>query len=240
MTIEWARPSSSGCGIALLDARERARADTFVRAEDRRRFIAQHALLRSTVGELTASDPRRLELGSQCPVCGGTDHGRPVLQTDASVRLSASRSGQRVVVAVARGDAPIGIDVEPTITTGSDGIAFDAVAFDAVAFDTVAFDTVAFDTVALTPGERAQVMARPEPERAFARTATWVRKEAVLKRAGIGLTTPPAEFDVVRSGDVLTEVDVGAGYQCALATGAPARVTVVDATARLAGLATRL
>lgn len=209
--------------------RERARADTFVRAEDRHRFIAQHALLRTLVGELTGGDPERLEVGARCPVCGGSGHGRPVLRTDASMRLSASRSGQRVVVAVARGDAPIGVDVEPTITTGSVGV--DAV--DAV-------DAVAFDLVALTPGERARVLARPEAEQSVARTAMWVRKEAVLKRVGVGLTVSPAEFDVAATGDVLTDVDLGAGYCCALATAEPARVTVVDATARLAGLATRL
>ncbi len=203
--------------------RERARADTFVRAEDRHRFIAEHALLRTLVGELTGGDPERLEVGTRCPVCGGSDHGRPVLRTDASMRLSASRSGQRVVVAVARGDAPIGVDVEPTITTGSVGV-----------------DAVAFDLVALTPGERARVLARPEAEQSVARTATWVRKEAVLKRVGVGLTVSPAEFDVAATGDVLTDVDLGAGYCCALATAEPARVTVVDATARLAGLATRL
>ncbi len=223
VTIGWARPSSTGCGIVLLDARERVRADTFVRAGDRHRFIAQHALLRTLVGELTGGDPQRLEIGAQCPVCGGSDHGRPVLRSDASMRLSASRSGQRVVVAVARGDAPIGVDVEPTSATRSDGV-----------------DPAAFDLVALTPGERARVLARPESEQSVARTATWVRKEAVLKRAGIGLTRAPAEFDVAASGHVLTDVDVGADYCCALATAEPARVTIVDATARLAGLATRL
>ena len=74
---------------------------------------------------------------------------------------------------------------------------------------TTAVGGVAFDAVAFTPGEQARIMARPEPERAIARTGAWVRKEAVLKRAGVGLTVPPAEFDVAASGDVLTEIDVG-------------------------------
>jgi phosphopantetheinyl transferase len=217
VTIGWADPFVIGSTAGLLDARERTRADTFVRAPDRLRFIAQHALVRCLVTELTGDDPDRLDLGSRCPVCGGADHGRPVLLTDPSVQLSASRSGQRVVAAVTRGEAPIGIDVEPVVATASAGVAFDA--------------------VALTPGERAWVLDRPEPERALARTATWVRKEAVLKRAGTGLTMSPAEFDVAASGDVLTDVDVGQDYRCALATATPARITVVDVTARLAGLA---
>jgi 4'-phosphopantetheinyl transferase len=222
--IGWARPGSAGPGLGLLDAGERARADTFVRAEDRHRFIAQHTLLRLLVGDLTGADPGRLDLGWRCPVCGGHDHGRPVVGTDASVRISSTRSGERVVVAVARGDEPIGIDVEPIMATGPGEVAFDEVGFDAVAF---------------SPDERALVMSHPDHERAIARTAMWVRKEAVLKRTGVGLTTSPEDFDALASGDVLTDVDVGKDYRCALATAEPARVTVADATARLAGRATR-
>jgi 4'-phosphopantetheinyl transferase len=212
VTIGWARPSSIGSAIGLLDVDERTRAGTFIRTEDRHRFVTQHALMRLLVGELTGDDPGRLELGWQCPVCGGSDHGRPVLRTDGSVQLSSSRSGRRVVVAVARADEPIGIDVELVMTTS----------------------TLAVDEVALTPGERARLLDQPEPKRDLARTAMWVRKEAVLKRAGVGLTVSPAEVDVAASGDVLTDVDVGEHYWCALATARPARVTVADETARLA------
>lgn len=197
--VEWesvaAAMGTASSTPSLLAPAELARAATFVRAEDRRRFVASHVLLRRTVGTVLGVEPSSVQLGYTCAGCGSGEHGRPVLATDPLVQLSLSRSGNRVVVAVGRGAAPIGVDVQAIGAVGFAG----------------------FDDVALSSSERAAVYALPERNRPGARADAWARMEAVLKARGVGLTVDPSTVDPARSGYELTRVDVGTGYACWLA-----------------------
>lgn len=116
------------------------------------------------------------------------------------------------VVVALGGPAPVGVDVEAEAATGFDG----------------------FERVALGPGERADTPAQ--------RARTWVRKEALLKATGRGLTVEPsavvlsaldAEPELLRwtahepPGPVhLRDVDVGPDHAACLAVLTAAAPTV--------------
>lgn len=91
---------------------------------------AARDLLRAEVAELTGAAVDQVVIGHECPRCGSSDHGRPVV-LGASLHVSVGRTRGLTVVAVS--DAPVGVDVEPAAAASFDG----------------------FDGVALHPDERA-------------------------------------------------------------------------------------
>ncbi|MER7516258.1 4'-phosphopantetheinyl transferase superfamily protein [Streptomyces sp. NPDC126499] len=97
-------------------------------------------------------------------------HGKPYLE-DAPVEFSLSHSGERVAVALTSG-TPVGVDVERVT------------------------DLAGLPLPVLSGEERTVFDRVPEPERAAAFTAYWVRKEAVLKATGEGLRVDPARLTV--------------------------------------------
>lgn len=126
-----------------------------------------------------------LRLTRACPRCGADRHGRPVLRGVEGVSVSLSRPRTPGPALVALcADAGVGVDVENTGAATFDG----------------------FDAVALHPQERC---ADDD-----ARTRLWVRKEALLKAHGTGLTTDPREVWLGEDGQVVagpagTLVDLG-------------------------------
>lgn len=215
VVVAWARVAAGAQPDQLLDGVELARARAFVRRCDRQRYVAARALLRLLVSDATGVQPDRVRLTALCATCGRTDHGRPLLRDDPSVGLSLSRSHERVVVALGRLGEPIGVDVQAEAAIGFAG----------------------FDEIAASPAERGRLASLADEERLAARTRIWVGKEAVLKAIGCGLRAPLDGFDVSSAGHTLTELDVGPGYRCCLATSGDVQVGVIDATARLAGWA---
>ena len=159
-----------------------------------------------------------VHVGRRCPQCASTDHGRPVVRAveGRRVHVSIARTLGRTAVA-AGSTGPIGVDLESV----------DADRFSGVA------------TVARHAGE-------PESATLADVAVHWVRKEAVLKATGWGVTygpdrvnvTPdrPSPFRVVvGSGRQevqlwVTDLDVGSGYAAAVAAVSPSppRVLVVD------------
>lgn len=135
-----------------------------------------------------------------CAVCGGSDHGRPLVRTASGslgVSVARARSGGIGVVAVCQG-AQVGIDVEATGAAAFPG----------------------FDDVALHPREHCHDDAE--------RTRLWVRKEALLKSHGTGLATDPRGVLLSTNGQVLVgppgmivDLDLGADWTCAVAVAAP-------------------
>jgi 4'-phosphopantetheinyl transferase len=160
----------------------------------------------------------QVHVGRRCPQCAATDHGRPVVRTveGRRVHVTIARTLGRTAVA-AGSTGPIGVDLE----------CVDADRFSGVA------------TVARHAGE-------PESPTLADVAVQWVRKEAVLKATGWGVTygpdrvnvTPdrPSPFPVgVGSGrrEVqlwVTDLDVGPGYAAAVAVVSPSppRVLLVD------------
>ncbi|MET8274528.1 MULTISPECIES: 4'-phosphopantetheinyl transferase family protein [unclassified Streptomyces] len=159
-------------GLSVLDAEERRRMTTFRRRDDRVRYGFAHVALRRILAARLDVEPYAVKFGREpCPICAGP-HGRPVLDPPSTrTRFSLSRSGQRVLIAVA--ELPVGVDVEG-IPSGP---------------------TVTDVAGALHPAERAAIEAVPLAERGAAFARVWARKEAYLKGIGTGLGRGLAEDD---------------------------------------------
>lgn len=173
--VWWARPGDATADLdRLLQADERVRRQRFAFAADRLRFLAAHALARIVLARYLGEDPSALRFAAPCSTCG-EPHGKPRLShPPANLEMSLSHSGDRVVVAVARG-VHIGIDVEQ-VPPGADE--------SAVIED------------ALSPAEQRSLQEVPSALRARAFFRYWVRKEALLKATGDGLAVPPALITV--------------------------------------------
>ena len=160
----------------------------------------------------------QVHVGRRCPQCAATDHGRPVVRAveGRRVHVSIARTLGRTAVA-AGSTGPIGVDLESVDVDRFSGVA----------------------TVARHAGE-------PEPATLDDVAVLWVRKEAVLKATGWGVTYGPDRVNVtpdrpspfpVRAGSGsqevqlwVTDLDVGRGYAAAVAVVSPSppRVLVVD------------
>lgn len=173
--VWWARPGGAGAGLTgLLDPRERASHRRLARAADRRRYLSAHALARLVLSGYLGCHPASLQLTARCASCGGP-HGKPRLVDPLSdLQFSLSHSGDRVVVAVARG-APVGVDVEDASKDRDPAGLLDLV---------------------LSASERPGLDRLPPSARAEGFLRYWTRKEAALKATGDGLTVPPARLTV--------------------------------------------
>ncbi|GLB66363.1 4'-phosphopantetheinyl transferase family protein [Arthrobacter mangrovi] len=123
----------------------------------------------------------RLELLFDCRDCErGNDgsHGQPQLQLDGApspVRLSYSRTGQWLLVALIFRPVLLGVDLEDA---GSDAFG----------------ETENIDPAAFTEEERRLVGSSDSPR--LLRARLWTRKEALLKSTGHGLRLAPDSVGV--------------------------------------------
>ena len=102
------------------------------------------------------------------------DHrGKPYLEEADGLRFNLSRSGGVTLVAVSR-EADVGVDLERRVERGLRSL----------------------PAHALCDREREVLDRLPEGERADAFLTYWVRKEAVLKAAGVGLGLEPNRIEV--------------------------------------------
>jgi 4'-phosphopantetheinyl transferase len=101
------RPHRPEAFTASLSAEEKARADRFVRASDRDRFIFAHGMLRSILARYTGCRPRQIVLKTNA-------YGKPALAGPTGpegLRFNLAHSGDMVLVALGRDD-DLGVDVE--------------------------------------------------------------------------------------------------------------------------------
>ncbi|RKE18910.1 4'-phosphopantetheinyl transferase superfamily protein [Streptomyces sp. TLI_171] len=150
----------------LLGDFERARAERFRRPSDRADYVAAHLLVRFCAAAHLGVAPAELSFGQQCPGCGDTTHGRPLLTDRPGTHLSLSHTGG--IIAAAAAPVPIGVDVEHLGPRTTDPATLGHV---------------------LTPAEAELVRAHPDPTRAFLRQ--WVRKEALIKLGRATLDSLP-------------------------------------------------
>ncbi|MDN3294477.1 4'-phosphopantetheinyl transferase superfamily protein [Streptomyces ficellus] len=195
--------------LELLDARERARHDAFVRDRDRALYLTAHALVRQLVAAQLGTGPREVVFTQVCRHCDRPEpHGKPGL-ADSSLEFSLSHSGDRVAVALSLA-GPVGVDIEETARQPD------------------------LPQTVLAAVERAELERLPAGRRALGFTRYWARKEAVLKATGDGLMVEPALLTVSAPGAPaallewrkraephravrLHDVDVGNGYRAAVA-----------------------
>lgn len=128
-----------------------------------------HELLRDTVAARAGVTAADVEVRHGCRTCGATTHGRPfvVVAGEPGPQVSVSRAGDRSLVAVS--DLEVGVDVEVAAVGAHDGLA----------------------AVALSGRERSELATKAPGLRGETVLRTWVRKEALLKALGHGLTVDP-------------------------------------------------
>ncbi|HVI59259.1 MAG TPA: 4'-phosphopantetheinyl transferase superfamily protein [Luteimonas sp.] len=153
---------------ALLDTDELGRVGRKRRARDGDELALGYGLHRLVLGRVLGRAARDVPLGRD-------RLGRPCLRGD-EWQTSLSHAGGAVAVAVS-GRGVVGVDLEAAARAAQ-------------------MEEIAGRV--LHPGEHAAVAGLPEPARARELLALWVRKEALLKAAGIGLAR---EMDSFRAPD---------------------------------------
>lgn len=184
----------------LLDAGERARAAQFRFRADRDRFVARRGQVRRLLGRCLDTSPEALRFDI-------SDHGKPLLAEQSSLRFNTSSAGV-LGLCVLSGDADVGCDI-------------------AVRDDTLCDLAVAERFFA--PAEHRALLATPTAYRQEAFLNCWTRKEAYVKGLGEGLTHPLNSFVVslldepcptllgARPGWSLRSVPLPADYRAAIA-----------------------
>jgi 4'-phosphopantetheinyl transferase len=196
----------------LLSSDELERAARFHFPQDRQRFVASRALLRTILAAYLA--------GNQATTPGGlsfsySDKKKPSLgpaHEGSNITFNISHSGGIALLAFTRGRA-IGVDVEQARSN---------------------FDLEAIARRFFSPAEQKQLAALPAGKKADGFFRCWTRKEAYIKATGKGLSLPLSQFDVaLEPGEssallatrpdtseagrwLLREVSAGPGYIAAL------------------------
>lgn len=153
---------------ALLDDAERARAARFAFDEDRRSYIAAHALVRAELSRCASRPPQDWRFAV-------AKLGKPfVVDNPCDLRFSLAHTRGMVVVAVAQG-VEIGVDVEP-----SDRRA----------------ESMKLARRFFAPEEVALLAAAGGEARRETFFAIWTLKEAVVKATGQGLSRALDSFAV--------------------------------------------
>ena len=201
--------------LNLLTPDEHKRAERYISDIVRDRFILARGLLRTILGQITATAP------SDIRFVYGT-RGKPSLP-GSDLRFNLSHSEDMALLGVIHG-AELGVDVE--CIRPMDGM-----------------DSVARRNFSAV--EQTVYFAQPAASKARVFYTCWTRKEAYIKATGDGLKMPLKDFDVTCAPDVpprllraegddparwtLLQVDLGAGYVGAVCVEAPAPSVVLEA-----------
>lgn len=153
---------------ALLSDEERARADRFYFAKDRRHFTVARGLLRALAARYTGRPAELISFTYN-------EYGKPSLSDEgAELRFNLSHSKGLALYAFARG-REVGVDVE---------------------FSREDFGGEEIASRFFSPAEVAALRALPDAEKTRAFFNCWTRKEAYIKAHGLGLSLPLEGFDV--------------------------------------------
>lgn len=161
--------------FAVLDARERARAEEIRVRAACKRFIAAHGALRITLAAVTGRAPDSLTFMR-------TPSGKPYLSdagTPHPLQFSLSTAGGYVALAWSY-EGEVGIDIEfprPRVTA----------------------DLGAVAAHVLGGGEQRYWRGLASSERIAAFYRLWTRKEALAKASGAGFSIPPASIPALES-----------------------------------------
>lgn len=154
---------------ALLDVHERMRAARQRRPQERGVRTLAYAMHRVLLAGALGCEPADVPLHRDARGC-------PRLERDAAW-TSLSHAGGLLAFAIG-GAGPVGVDIEPVSRHGAIAEIAGAVCH---------------------PDEWASLSTEPAHLRAAGLLELWVRKEAVLKAAGVGLEMPMASFTALHS-----------------------------------------
>lgn len=115
----WAQRVAGGASSWVLSAAAVERAAAFTSETARIRFVAGRLALREVAAEWLGRGPQQVTVLSECPRCGVSGHGQPRLHRltpdgavgEAVAELSLSRTGDRVVIAMAPLGNALGADL---------------------------------------------------------------------------------------------------------------------------------
>jgi 4'-phosphopantetheinyl transferase len=144
--------------VSYLSHDEMSRANTYLYAEDRERFVAARQLLREILGWYLAVPPSKVAFTYGA-------HGKPALADARHLRFNLSHTADVALIAVAR-DVELGVDVESL---------------------TMLVEPESIAQLFMSEHERLLLGEIPPDKRSSAILSTWVRKEAVAKGRGDGL-----------------------------------------------------
>lgn len=159
----------------LLSADEKARAEKFHFAKDRRRYIIGRGLLRVLLSNYLEMESSAFEFTYGL-------HGKPALESHFNGRVfefNLSHSRDKVIY-IFNWDQPIGIDIE---------------------YDHPLKDLDDFAFQFFTPNECNFIQSLPMDQKRESFFKIWTCKEAFLKANGSGLTSPINEVEVALTTD---------------------------------------
>jgi len=136
-------------------------------------WLRGRAWLRSILAFETGCSPSAVQLARQCASCGSTAHGKLFTPSVPSLDFSVSHSGPYIACAVSHSSI-VGIDLEPNHRN--------------------VVDLVSRFCTAKEAAYIARARNSDKQERAL---RIWVRKEAVLKACGLGLSAEMCRIDVM-------------------------------------------
>lgn len=182
----------------ILSPDEKSRADRFVFARDRNRFIVARGTLRELLGTYLRTPPEILEFTYG-------KYGKPYLRTpnpsSAHLQFNLSHSHGVAVYAIAH-NRNVGVDVE-LVRTG--------------------FATESIAERYFSARELEELRPLPPEEQCRGFFRCWTRKEACLKAQGSGFMTALDSFDVTVASSAAARFLAGAESSWNLATFTPAR-----------------
>lgn len=194
--------------LSILSSNERHRYDSLKRSADKEIYLASHSGLRYLLSSMTGVAPGRIEFDTE-------KFGKPYLAAGCrtgALSFNLSHTDGMILVAIAAA-APVGIDVERYSPTENWEEILDIVGIEK---------------------ERECIRLLEFEDRLAATASLWVRKEAILKGVGVGLTLDPncIELDVVTGSSAVRwleespvseqwwvcDIDVGGSHRAAVAS----------------------
>ncbi len=172
-----------------LSGAEIARAAKLRDPRDRRRWTAAHTRLRLLLGGYLDMPPEEVEFRS-----GVRGKPRVLPAHGRSVHFNMSRAGGVALFGFSL-DREVGVDIEQ---------------------ERHWIDVLAVADLALDPAAVATLRRAPSAERVALFTRLWVRREALVKCTGAGITAPS---DEVTPDVAVYDLEAGPGFAAAAATG---------------------
>ena len=164
-----ALPEMLDPGMRLLSQDERNRANRIAKSEVYREFVITRSVVRLLLASCIGCAPEGLRLVT------GRYGKLAVEEIGVGIEFNVTHSHGLALICLSS-DRSVGVDLESISSmTDLDGMGL----------------------LTLTAGERAAILADPEPLESFFRC--WVRKEAVVKAAGVGLYASLADVEVTTS-----------------------------------------